>query len=52
MIDTVYYALPNWLPSFLSRWLDRIWVRPQLKKIFAYREKRIIEIIALQHEKI
>jgi len=27
-------------------------VRPQLKKIFAYREKRIIEIIAPQHEKI
>ena len=52
MIDTVYYALPNWLPNFLSRWLDRIWVRPQLKKIFAYREKRIIEIIAPQHEKI
>ena len=48
MIDKVHYALPNWLPTFLSQWINRFWVGPQLKKIFAYREKRIIEVIALQ----
>ena len=47
MIDKVYYALPNWLPNFLSQWINRFWVGPQLRKIFAYREKRIIEVIAL-----
>jgi hypothetical protein len=48
MIDTVHYALPNWLPNFLSQWVNRVWVSPQLKRIFAYREKKIIEVIALR----
>ena len=47
MIDTVHYALPNWLPNFLSQWVNRVWVYPQLKRIFGYREKKIIEVIAL-----
>jgi len=45
MLDEVTYALPNFLPAVISRWLDRGLVRPQLDEIFVYREQRFAELL-------
>lgn len=44
IIDEVRYALPVWLPAFVSRLLNRWYVQPELQRIFNYRR--------LQFEKI
>lgn len=45
MLDRVDYALPNLLPGWFSRWLDRVYVRPQLQRIFEHREGRFAQMI-------
>jgi len=45
MLDCVVYALPNWLPGWVARLLERVYVRPQLERIFSYREKRFAHLI-------
>lgn len=37
IIDTIHYALPNWLPDSVSRLLNNYFVLPRLNKIFDYR---------------
>jgi hypothetical protein len=41
MTDKVHYLSPGW---FLEPLIDRLFVRPQLLKIWAFREKRFSEI--------
>lgn len=48
MDDRVRYALPNWLPAWFARWLDRTYIRPQLHLIFDYRAKQFPRLISQQ----
>ena len=48
MYDQVHYALPNAIPGVLADWLDKHYVRLQLKHIFEYREQRFAELIGTE----
>ena len=38
LVDQVEYRLPTWLPRRSAETIDRIYTKPQLEKIFAYRK--------------
>jgi len=46
MRDRVTYALPNYLPDFVARPIERYVVRPQLQEIFSYREERFASLLS------
>ena len=48
--DSVYYALPNWLPSTVSRLINRSFVEPRLNRIFDYRARQYASLLIDQRE--
>ena len=48
--DSVYYALPNWLPSIVSRLIDQNFVVPRLNKIFDYRARQYARLLVDQRK--
>ena len=38
LVDQVEYRLPSWLPGRSAETIDRIYTRPRLERIFAYRK--------------
>ncbi len=48
--DSVYYALPNWLPSIISRLINRSFVAPRLNRIFDYRARQYAFLLVNQRK--
>jgi ligand-binding SRPBCC domain-containing protein len=40
LFDEVRYALPLYIPETLSNWLHRVFVRPELERIFDFRQNQ------------
>ena len=49
MADTVTYALPDFLPAFLSQSIHDQFVRPRLEDIFDYRQSVFCQMFGKDH---
>jgi hypothetical protein len=52
LIDEVRYALPLYIPGVVSRWMHRVFVRPELERIFDYRRARFEHLFNRQDKSI